>query len=636
MNIGPRLAQAGRAHDMQVRVEEVDMLKAGPRRNFLEKAVRKKLVGQVEAHVFDVIIASPPRPTLARSRGVGDAGPPPVRSTRFPRGFPWLGKAARSTVRDANLLVDFIAAVLRAHMLQGGVGLLDFPEDLGRVRQRAGAVLNPASIWRWPQVRSLLAIPGVTWGALYMEDFGAAAGRPTRFLTNLPGIESLLEVGEPRFSEEGDYLGPLPARAWPGAKRVADTGRAKIAPSSAWPASWCTVFSELVMRRLAARPAPPPASDKVPAEGEGQPGAPEPSRTSRRRISKEELALVRSGRAEELEGVYVGRASAPGAKPSRWSNPFRIGVHGTREGVVKLFGDWIVKDLAEGEVAELIGKTLLCHCGGDQTCHADVLCGLAEAERKRRQAARLRSAAAGTEKDHFKGNRDEDPVMLDFIDDGLPARRAVASRQDPVPVCPNLRRERKAEFMGRSRNYEDGGGLCSPGRVRKEQRRRATPLGAKILEQARRLFEESVGLRSDGKDAPLNFMLKLAAGRFEECPFDDDVVGKMVAFLQEALGLQVEDCGIAEGQSFRLKLIGALLHQLGDPDWEFFGTLEGGVPVGVGVALPRTPGSSNRRSSGPWRRTPTARSARSKTTGRWQASGRRSRNSSARRNAWGG
>ena len=32
-----------------------------------------------------------------------------------------------------------------------------------------------------------------------------------------------------------------------------------------------------------------------------------------------------------------------------------------------------------------------------------------------------------------------------------------------------------------------------------------------------------------------------------------------------------------------------LLKELGDPDWQFFDQLEEGVPVGVGVTMPRTP-----------------------------------------------
>ena len=50
-----------------------------------------------------------------------------------------------------------------------------------------------------------------------------------------------------------------------------------------------------------------------------------------------------------------------------------------------------------------------------------------------------------------------------------------------------------------------------------------------------------------------------------------------------------EDLRVADGQSFRLKLIGNLLKALGDPDWEYPESLEDGVPLGVDVELPRSP-----------------------------------------------
>jgi hypothetical protein len=69
------------------------------------------------------------------------------------------------------------------------------------------------------------------------------------------------------------------------------------------------------------------------------------------------------------KAVYVGR-------PSRWGNPYRVGVHGTAEACVRLF----VLRYAENAVyrAEvrlaLAGKDLACWCPLDgQPCHADVL-----------------------------------------------------------------------------------------------------------------------------------------------------------------------------------------------------------------------------------------------------------------------
>lgn len=81
------------------------------------------------------------------------------------------------------------------------------------------------------------------------------------------------------------------------------------------------------------------------------------------------------------------------ARPSRWGNPFIIGVHGTREQCVQLFrylcagylcisakGEECAEDQqkfskwAKRNIWRLRGKDLACWCALDgKPCHADVL-----------------------------------------------------------------------------------------------------------------------------------------------------------------------------------------------------------------------------------------------------------------------
>ena len=55
------------------------------------------------------------------------------------------------------------------------------------------------------------------------------------------------------------------------------------------------------------------------------------------------------------------------SRPTKWGNPFRIGVDGRREECVRQFGDWIVgddpkaRDLRDA-LGELHGKDLACWC----------------------------------------------------------------------------------------------------------------------------------------------------------------------------------------------------------------------------------------------------------------------------------
>ena len=64
--------------------------------------------------------------------------------------------------------------------------------------------------------------------------------------------------------------------------------------------------------------------------------------------------------------VYIGR-------PSKWGNPFVVGVHGTRRQVIEKFEEWLRKqpELMKA-LPELRGKTLGCWCK-PSTCHGDVL-----------------------------------------------------------------------------------------------------------------------------------------------------------------------------------------------------------------------------------------------------------------------
>ena len=200
---------------------------------------------------------------------------------------------------------------------------------------------------------------------------------------------------------------------------------------------------------------------------------------------------------------------------------------------------------------------------------------------------------------NFQGTAEGDPVMLDYIDDGLPTRLTpvpstgeAESSQSAASSWQSSRRPappRRADFMGKSRPYDDGGGLCSPGRWRPADRGDASPLGMRILGRARHHLEDAVRAMSNGADSPLTFMMKLAAGRFAECPFPQASIEAMLNDLAEMVGATSKDMEIAEGQAFRLKLLGLILHDLGDPDWKFFEELVDGVPVGVGVRMPRTP-----------------------------------------------
>jgi hypothetical protein len=75
------------------------------------------------------------------------------------------------------------------------------------------------------------------------------------------------------------------------------------------------------------------------------------------------------------------------ARPSRWGNPFRIGVDGDRADCVGKFRAALLGgDLAFSVTdvqRRLHGKDLACWCPLTEQCHADVLLDLARLRRQR-------------------------------------------------------------------------------------------------------------------------------------------------------------------------------------------------------------------------------------------------------------
>lgn len=69
--------------------------------------------------------------------------------------------------------------------------------------------------------------------------------------------------------------------------------------------------------------------------------------------------------------VYIGR-------PSKWGNPFVIGIDGNREEVIKKYEEYVrVKtNLIALIKKELKGKDLVCYCA-PAPCHGDILLKIA-------------------------------------------------------------------------------------------------------------------------------------------------------------------------------------------------------------------------------------------------------------------
>ncbi|CAK0886883.1 unnamed protein product, partial [Prorocentrum cordatum] len=105
-----------------------------------------------------------------------------------------------------------------------------------------------------------------------------------------------------------------------------------------------------------------------------------------RKLWAGDVTSLRCGRSEIDEGlhakldqpggpIYVGRGSRRwGLAASRWGNPFTISPERSREDAVALLAGWIrAQPTLLQSLETLRGALLVCHCGPDQACHADIL-----------------------------------------------------------------------------------------------------------------------------------------------------------------------------------------------------------------------------------------------------------------------
>ena len=68
------------------------------------------------------------------------------------------------------------------------------------------------------------------------------------------------------------------------------------------------------------------------------------------------------------DAVYVGR-------PTKYGNPYRMEIDGSREEVVGKYRVWLAEKLEENQnfLDPLKGKDLACWCPLNKPCHADVI-----------------------------------------------------------------------------------------------------------------------------------------------------------------------------------------------------------------------------------------------------------------------
>ena len=131
----------------------------------------------------------------------------------------------------------------------------EHPEDLGRVyREEDNLQLDPASIWQSESVRNLLQLDlGLFTVGFNQCCFGAPYKKPTRIISNIPGLQSWGFSGWPRFDEANTYLGPIRACGCQVRITLAKRGNLegfRTAGTSAYPARMDASLAQAVVMAL--------------------------------------------------------------------------------------------------------------------------------------------------------------------------------------------------------------------------------------------------------------------------------------------------------------------------------------------------------------------------------------------------
>ena len=143
------------------------------------------------------MICTPPCSTYTRVRMANMRGPPPpLRSKRFPSGFPWLSNVHKKEADLGTILVDFTIQIfqevkLRPRSIRGNLvrTFTEHPEDLGAVqREEDGWWLTPASMWQKEEWSNIVDHQETFTVAYNQCCWGAAYRKPTRSVSNITEV----------------------------------------------------------------------------------------------------------------------------------------------------------------------------------------------------------------------------------------------------------------------------------------------------------------------------------------------------------------------------------------------------------------------------------------------------------------
>ena len=249
-DVGELLRTLTTENKILLHLVEVDLVRSASQ-NMTAEGYWKSLMDRILQNEFKVVIMTPPCSTFSRARNSNSWGPPPVRSKKFPWGYPWLSGRHLQGVTTANLFVrQTLEGCLAAHTA-GAAFLAEHPEDLGTTDD----LQQPASIFAMEELHKLCQQTGAITAAFHQCPWGAPSSKPTRVVSTLDleaDSSNCLYHSWPKFDKKGFYLGPLPRKCGHNHKallgRTADGSAFKTSASASYPAAMCQWIVSMIVR----------------------------------------------------------------------------------------------------------------------------------------------------------------------------------------------------------------------------------------------------------------------------------------------------------------------------------------------------------------------------------------------------
>jgi hypothetical protein len=252
---------------VKLTIHEVDLLRGGAAHDLSQAAKQQEFL-QLAAE-SSIVICTPPCSDFSRAKWSNNLGPAPLRSARYPDGFPWLSAKARQQVELHNSLINFTWTVAQQNgRKQWQVFLAEHPEDLGRVRNQP-AFAVPASIWKSQEFASLWQAGWFSCGFLQCA-YGSSTPKPTRFLSSDHIFASFGPNTLPTFDTEDFYTGPVVkcdrSHSDSLIRKAGDTGPFKTAAAAAYPSDMCQKIAECLWKAWKNKTPVPTLSGLAPKE----------------------------------------------------------------------------------------------------------------------------------------------------------------------------------------------------------------------------------------------------------------------------------------------------------------------------------------------------------------------------------